>query len=366
MPFLEVMAIKPWRAAKLGVPIFVGAATVCLAQPEQPLTLELPLACRFGETCFIQQYFDHDPGPGAKDYRCGPMVYDGHDGVDLRLPTMAEQRKGVEVLAAAPGVVRGMRDGMDDVSVRVAGPQSVKGRECGNGVVLAHPGGWETQYCHMAMGSLRVKTGPSVRAGTVLGLVGMSGDAEFPHLHLAVRHNGEKIDPFAPDSRQGACGGGPSLWSKDAAAALAYRSPTLLNAGFAAGPVTMDEVESGRVAGRVPADDSANMVAFVRAIGLRAGDVQTMILRAPGGRGSGAQRKRSPGRQQGPMADVHREKAHHRPLAFGPLPGAIRSAPRRRDRVNQAFRIRSAVTCGVPAIQGHCPRYYKYGEHYGV
>lgn len=46
--------------------------------------LSLPLDCKFGETCFIQQYFDHDPTQGAKDYRCGPMAYDGHDGVDLR------------------------------------------------------------------------------------------------------------------------------------------------------------------------------------------------------------------------------------------------------------------------------------------
>ena len=107
------------------------------------------------------------------------------------------------MLAAATGMVRGCATAGKMLSVRIAGEGSVKGRECGNGVVLAHPGGWETQYCHMAKGSVRVKTGETVTAGTVLGLVGMSGDAEFPHLHLAVRHNGEKIDPFAPDAKLG-------------------------------------------------------------------------------------------------------------------------------------------------------------------
>lgn len=270
-------------ALRISAPFLLGAVAASSAQPEQSLTLGVPLACKFGETCFIQQYFDHDPGPGAKDYRCGPMVYDGHDGVDLRVPTMAEQQQGVAVLAAAPGVVRGARDGMNDVSVRVAGPASVKGRECGNGVVLVHSDGWETQYCHMAKGSVRVKTGQLVAAGTALGLVGMSGDAEFPHLHFAVRHNGEKIDPFASDLKADACGAGRSLWSKDAADALAYHSPDVINAGFSSGPVTMEQVEAGSAAAVAPTSGSPTLVAYVRTIGLKAGDVQTITLRAPGG-----------------------------------------------------------------------------------
>ena len=261
-----------------------GALVAYAAALDQSLTLALPIDCKFGETCFIQQYFDHDPGPLAKDYRCGPMSYDGHDGVDLRLPTLAAQKKGVAVFAAAAGTVRGARDGMDDVSVALAGPDSVKGRECGNGVVIAHPGGWETQYCHMAKGSVRVRNGQQVAAGTTLGLVGMSGDAEFPHLHFGVRHNGDKIDPFAADAAPGACGG-KSLWSREAAAALGYRSPELINFGFVPQTLTMADVESGQAAelsAQVAAGSPA-LIAFVRAIGLKSGDVQTMTLRGPDG-----------------------------------------------------------------------------------
>ncbi len=275
------MALRHMPA--LSLPLLAGAATGSSAQPETPLQLELPLACRLGETCFIQQYFDHDPGPGAKDYRCGVMVYDGHDGTDLRVPTLAAQKKGVAVLAAAPGTIKGMRDGMDDVNVRIAGPESVKGRECGNGVVVAHPGGWETQYCHMEKGSVRVRNGQAVAAGAMLGLVGMSGDAEFPHLHLSVRHNNEKIDPFAPDAQAGTCGGGVPLWSKEAMTALAYHSPSVINVGFAEAPVTMDDVESGRAAEGPVATDSPELIAYVRAIGLKAGDIQTLTFRDPKG-----------------------------------------------------------------------------------
>src|SRR5258705_6265720 len=156
--------MKPSMALQVTLPLLLGVAPISAAEPQQPLTLEVPLACRFGEACFIQQFFDHDPGPGAKDYRCGPMSYDDHDGVDLRVPTLAAQKKGVAVLAAAAGTVRGARDGMEDVNVAIAGSDSVKGRECGNGVVIAHAGRWETQYCHMAQSSVRVRTGQQLGA----------------------------------------------------------------------------------------------------------------------------------------------------------------------------------------------------------
>jgi murein DD-endopeptidase MepM/ murein hydrolase activator NlpD len=264
--------------------IFVlgGLALACgTAAQDAPPVLELPLRCKVGTDCFIQQYFDHDPGPGAKDYRCGVKVYDGHDGTDFRLPTQAAQRDGVAVLAAADGVVQGVRDGMADADVRIAGAGSVKGRECGNGVLLMHRGGWQTQYCHMANGSVRVRNGQSVAAGTELGLVGESGDAAFPHLHLSVRHGPEKIDPFGFGAQR--CGEGRSLWSARAREQLAYHAPELINAGFADGPVSMADIEAGISASRQATVQGAGLAAYVRAIGLAAGDVQALSVTAPDG-----------------------------------------------------------------------------------
>jgi hypothetical protein len=252
------------------------------ADKELSLTLSVPLDCTFGETCFIQQYLDHDPSADAKDYRGGSMSYDGHSGVDLRVPSMAAQQKGVSVLAAAAGVVKATRDGVADVNVRVVGVDSVASQQCGNGVMIAHDGGWETQYCHLAKGSVRVRQGERVEAGTPLGLVGLSGRTEFPHLHFSVFRNGELVDPFAADA-PGTSDVARSLWSARAAEALAYRSPTVINFGFSAVPVSMEDIELGRAGSTPPNGDSPMLVAFIRAIGLNAADVQSFTLRGPHG-----------------------------------------------------------------------------------
>ena len=41
--------------------------------------LTSPIDCDLGRDCFIQQYVDHDPGPGASDYLCAPLSYERAD-----------------------------------------------------------------------------------------------------------------------------------------------------------------------------------------------------------------------------------------------------------------------------------------------
>jgi hypothetical protein len=246
-----------------------------------PISLASPIACEVGKTCFIQQYADHGKPGHAQDYHCGGRTYPGHDGTDFRAPDLAAERRGVNVLAAAAGVVLELRDGMDDVSVDRIGQGAVKGRECGNGVLVAHPGGWQTQYCHMMKGSVVVTRGQAVRTGQVLGQLGMSGDAAFPHLHLSVRHDRTPVDPFAYGAAPEACGGGASLWSPAATAQFAYRYPAVINRGFAGGPVSMDRVDEGDVPPPVAGSDA--LVAYARAIGLDAGDLQSLTLADPSG-----------------------------------------------------------------------------------
>src|SRR5262245_17608090 len=168
-----------------------------LAPIAHAIELGRPIDCEIGRTCFIQNYVDHDASPDVRDYRCGTLTYNGHNGTDFRLPTVAAQRSGVNVLAAADGQVLRTRDGMADISISAAGAPSVADRECGNGVVISHAEDWETQYCHLAQGSLRVKAGDRVVAGQPIGHVGLSGKTEFPHLHLTVRRGGKVVDPFA-------------------------------------------------------------------------------------------------------------------------------------------------------------------------
>ena len=253
------------------------------AEVPVPPSLALPLQCRFGTECFIQQYVDHDAGAGAKDYRCGPRSYDGHKGTDFRLATLAAQRRGVMVVAAAGGVVRAIRNDMEDRLIEGGDMSSVKGRECGNGVLIEAPGGWEMQYCHMARGTIAVVPGQVVKSGDRLGLVGLSGDTEFPHLHLSVRHEGRIVDPFAPDLPDNGCGagGGRPLWSATAADILAYRESQFLNAGFADRPVTVEAIENEMIS--TPSSASSAFVYYVRLIGLRRGDRVRLSISAPDG-----------------------------------------------------------------------------------
>jgi hypothetical protein len=66
----------------------------------------------------------------------------------------------------------------------------------GTHVVLKHAGGAKTIYAHMIRGSLRVKSGDVVRAGTQLGKLGATGNADGAHLHFEVRGpGGGTIDP---------------------------------------------------------------------------------------------------------------------------------------------------------------------------
>jgi murein DD-endopeptidase MepM/ murein hydrolase activator NlpD len=251
---------------------------------EQPITLVLPLNCKLGSTCFIQTYVDHDPGPDAHDYACGTRSYDGHDGTDIRIPSLDARSAKVEVVAAASGRVLRMREGMDDISIRAIGKEATAGRECGNGLVIDHAGGWTTQYCHLAKGSLRVKPGDPVTVGQSVGRIGLSGDTEFPHVHFTVRKDDKVIDPFAFEMVEGACNSGISLWASSLAADLAYRESEIINLGFAGAPVNMASVESGEAAGNLPGPASGALVAYVRAIGLKAGDEQTLTVAAPDGR----------------------------------------------------------------------------------
>ncbi|MEL7100096.1 MAG: M23 family metallopeptidase [Pseudomonadota bacterium] len=257
-----------------------GAAVFVSPSFAQDLTLRSPVACDLGSDCFIQQYVDHDAGRGAKDYRCAPLSYDGHTGTDFAARTLAQMNKGVRVIASAPGTVRAIRDGMADRYYSDANAETVTGRECGNGVVLTHPGGWETQYCHLKRGSITVEQGQRVRTGQTLGLIGLSGRTQFPHVHLTVRKDGKVIDPFDPDGRI-TCGApsADTLWANPPA----YRPGGLLDVGFAADVPAYDAVKSGRAnTQRLPSNAPA-LVVYGYAFGGQRGDQITLRLTGPEG-----------------------------------------------------------------------------------
>jgi len=186
---------------------------------------------------FLQQFVDRDPGPGARAFDCGPQSYDGHTGTDIRTADLETMAAGVNVIATADGVVRGIRDGIPD-----AGTATMpEGQGCGNGVALTRRGVWETQYWHLMQGSITVTAGEQVAAGTPLGRIGLSGRTEFPHLEFILRHEGRVVDPFDADDTASCDAPISPLWSEP----VENLGGGILSAGFSHEVPAFEAIRAG-------------------------------------------------------------------------------------------------------------------------
>lgn len=243
------------------------------------VVLSLPIDCDLGQNCYVQHYVDLDPGPDVLDFQCGDLTYEGHKGTDFAVPSMADMLRGVNVLAAADGQVAGVRDGIADVVFTAENATAIKDRECGNGVVLRHTDGWETQYCHMKSGTVTVKSGDKITRGTVLGQVGLSGKTQFPHVHLSVRKNGTVVDPFAPNKAQHCGHSGQGLWDHE----IFYTPAGLIKIGFSDGIPSFEAVQNGTAAQSTLAADTQGLVLFAYVFGGRVDDVINLKITGPKG-----------------------------------------------------------------------------------
>ncbi|MBI2310888.1 MAG: M23 family metallopeptidase [Betaproteobacteria bacterium] len=270
--------------------ISLGLTALIFASADAPgagagAGLDLPLQCAPGESCWISNHVDLDPGPGTRDYACGRLTYDGHKGTDFALRDLMAMNEGVAVLAAAAGVVLRTRDGEPDISVRVRGEDAIRGRECGNAVVIEHAGGLETQYCHLRRGSVAVKRGTRVAAGDRIGLVGLSGETEYPHLHVTMRHRGRVIDPFRGTGDAERCGPGDApLWKPGILASLPYSPGALYNFGVAPVVPSAAAAREGAYRSMVIPAESAVFAVWAEAYGVAAGDSFEIHLDAPDGK----------------------------------------------------------------------------------
>ncbi|MEU1276984.1 M23 family metallopeptidase [Streptomyces sp. NPDC005805] len=84
--------------------------------------------------------------------------------------------------------------------VRSVGAGRVASVRCGGGfgieIVVQHPGGYYSQYAHLA--GVTVDQGERVRPGQWIGQAGTTGNSTGPHLHFEVRltpHLGSGVDP---------------------------------------------------------------------------------------------------------------------------------------------------------------------------
>jgi hypothetical protein len=264
---------------------FVLLTIACAPREAAAQSFQLPIDCRVGDVCIVQNYADLNAASGAADDpRCGPLTYDGHDGIDIRAPAAMAQR-GVAVLAPAAGVVAAVRDGEPDGAFLRDGAAALNGRDCGNGVRIDHEDGWSTQLCHLRAGSLRVRQGDRVSAGQPVGLVGLSGHTQFNHVHMALRRNGHTLDPLTGGALAAtACGAAVAPgahWTDSARTALAYRGAQWFAAGFSgAAPAEGADAET------LPANTSRQgsaLVFWALATGPRNADLLRVRLYGPDG-----------------------------------------------------------------------------------
>lgn len=265
--------------------VFALLLGACAPEAAEAQRFDLPIDCGLGADCVVQNYVDTDPGESADDPMCGPLSYNGHDGLDFRAPAALAAR-GVRVLAPAAGIVRGVRDGEPDGAFMREGAGAITGRDCGNGVRIEHAGGWSSQLCHMRSGSVRVAMGERVEAGQELGLVGLSGHTQFHHVHLTLRRDDAVVDPLTGAAigslscgREAARPG--AHWSNAARGQLSYTASRWFTAGFTgAAPADGARMED------LPANASTRGQAFVfwaLAVGPREGDVLRVRLYGPDG-----------------------------------------------------------------------------------
>tara|TARA_R110002110_G_scaffold414147_1_gene643156 strand:+ start:10267 stop:11298 length:1032 start_codon:yes stop_codon:yes gene_type:complete len=255
------------------------------AQDDGTPAFVFPAGCEIGRDCWFFAYMDHDPSERYRDHMCGLRTYNAHKGTDI---APIDPEAPVPVIAAADGVVLGVRDGMDDSRMRVR-DETRMAAQCGNGVRIDHGAGWTSQYCHLQRDSVSVRSGARVTAGQILGWIGSSGRSDFRHLHFQVERDGRPIDPFdgaapsTPPHCEVAGTVDQTLWQSAEAREIADYKPSIIyRAGVATGTPERDRAlhEGYPDTASVNADA---LVGYIVLLGVSAGTTVDTLITGPGG-----------------------------------------------------------------------------------
>lgn len=103
----------------------------------------------------------------------GPYWSNGHKGIDI-------VSDDIKILSTCDGVVR-----------KVAYDSGGWGQY----ISIGDNEGKRHIFCHLASGSVNVKEGQSVTKGTVIGMMGATGNVTGPHLHFQLQRGEKVIDP---------------------------------------------------------------------------------------------------------------------------------------------------------------------------
>lgn len=115
-------------------------------------------------------------------YAYGAPVLAAADGVVVEV--VGDQSETNEILRRASESLAAYGERMSDLQMRLlkAGDRALGG----NSVIIDHLDGEFSLYAHLQPGSIPVKVGERVKAGTRIGRLGASGNSTEPHLHFQV------------------------------------------------------------------------------------------------------------------------------------------------------------------------------------
>jgi hypothetical protein len=92
---------------------------------------------------------------------------------------------GENIYSPVNGVVVTMVDSLENMKVSFA--PNEKKNPAGNHVAIRFAGNRYVFLAHLGKGSIRVKTGDTVKAGDLVGRAGNSGNTSWPHLHMHIQ-----------------------------------------------------------------------------------------------------------------------------------------------------------------------------------
>jgi murein DD-endopeptidase MepM/ murein hydrolase activator NlpD len=111
-------------------------------------------------------------------------------GFGMRLHPLLNMKKmhpGVDLAADISTPVQASRGG------RVV--MAAYDGDYGNTITVDHGNGWETLYAHLQRFAPKSGEGDCVKAGEVIGFVGMTGLTQGPHVHFELRRHGVAVNP---------------------------------------------------------------------------------------------------------------------------------------------------------------------------
>ena len=112
-----------------------------------------------------------------------------------------------------------------------------------------------------------------------MGIIGLSGKAEFPHLHLSVGYRGVVVDSFLGAGVKAGCSVmGRPLWQPALLAEHAYRPSGVLASGFAGQVPSLKQIVAGRHRHDLLDRTARNLVFWVMIFGLQPGDEEVLQI----------------------------------------------------------------------------------------